>query len=281
MDMAARQPTITRLRHETRRRRLTVLASDRMTPNMLRLRLGGPELEGFVSPSPSDHVKLFVPDGAGGQAMRDYTPRRFDGAAGWLEIDFALHDAGPATLWALQARIGDVAEIGGPRGSQVIGGPIAEWLLIGDETALPSIARRIEEMAPGTPVTSILAIPQDADRQMIVTAADHRPIWVSRPDPVRSRAGAGGLRRCALASGAVRLDRSRGRGGAGAARCGAGAWGAGRLAARRRVLACRNGRCFGQGPVDINAMNEMKDRSQCGKTRLEQLRSTFQWRRFL
>lgn len=183
MDMAARQPTITRLRHETRRRRLTVLASDRMTPNMLRLRLGGPELEGFVSPSPSDHVKLFVPDGAGGQAMRDYTPRRFDGAAGWLEIDFALHDAGPATLWALQARIGDVAEIGGPRGSQVIGGPIAEWLLIGDETALPSIARRIEEMAPGTPVTSILAIPQDADRQMIVTAADHRPIWVSRPDP--------------------------------------------------------------------------------------------------
>ena len=32
--------------------------------------------------------------------MRDYTPRRHDAAAGTLEIDFALHDAGPATQWA-------------------------------------------------------------------------------------------------------------------------------------------------------------------------------------
>ena len=38
-------------------------------------------------------------------------------------------------------------------------------------------------MPARTPVTSIVAIPQDADRQDIVTAADHRPIWVSRPDP--------------------------------------------------------------------------------------------------
>lgn len=177
------RPEITRLRHETRRRLLTVLATERLTPNMLRLRLGGPELAGFVSSSPGDHVKLFVPDGTGGQAMRDYTPRQFDLVAGWLDIDFALHDAGPATLWALQARPGDRAEIGGPRGSQVIGGPISAWLLIGDETALPSIARRIEEMGEGTRVTSLVAIPGMADRQAIATRADHRAIWVERDDP--------------------------------------------------------------------------------------------------
>lgn len=183
MGIAAPQPTVTRLRHDTRRRSLTVLATDRVTPNMLRLRLGGCDLAGFVSASPADHIKLFVPDGAGGKVMRDYTPRRFDVTAGWLDIDFALHDAGPATLWALQARIGDEAEIGGPRGSQVIGGPIKEWLLIGDETALPSIARRIEELPGGTPVTSILAVPQYSDRQEIATAADHKAIWVCRSDP--------------------------------------------------------------------------------------------------
>lgn len=176
------QPTVTRLRHETRRRKLTVLATERLSPNMLRLRLGGPDLAGFVSASPADHIKLFVPDGAGGRAMRDYTPRRFDLAAGWLDIDFALHDAGPATVWALQARVGDEAEIGGPRGSQVIGGPIEEWLLIGDETALPSIARRIEELPAGTRVRSLVAVPQDADRQEIATQADHRAIWVYRAD---------------------------------------------------------------------------------------------------
>ena len=183
MDTATPSPTTTRLRHETRRRSLTVLATERVTPNMLRLRLGGADLAGFVSASPTDHVKLFVPDGAGGQVMRDYTPRRFDVAAGWLDIDFALHDAGPATLWALRAKVGDVAEIGGPRGSQVIGGPIAEWLLIGDETALPAIARRIAELPAGTAVTSIVAIPTAADRQEIITRAHHQAIWVTRADP--------------------------------------------------------------------------------------------------
>lgn len=182
-DLVTLRPSIIRVRHETRRRSLTVLATDRVTPDMLRLRLGGPDLAGFVSSSPADHIKLFIPDGAGGRVMRDYTPRRFDLQAGWIDIDFALHDAGPATLWALQARVGDEAEIGGPRGSQVIGGQIADWLLIGDETALPSIARRIEELPAGTPVTSIVSIPQDVDRQEIVTDADHRPIWVCRSDP--------------------------------------------------------------------------------------------------
>ncbi len=83
----------------------------------------------------------------------------------------------------MQAKVGDPAEIGGPRGSQLFGGPIAAWLLIGDETALPSIARRIEELPAGTPVISIVAVPTDADRQEIGTAADHRAIWVSRSDP--------------------------------------------------------------------------------------------------
>ncbi len=84
MDLAAPRPTITRLRHETRRRALTVLATECVTPNMLRLRLGGPGLAGFVSASPADHIKLFVPEARAGRTMRDYTPRRFDVArAGW------------------------------------------------------------------------------------------------------------------------------------------------------------------------------------------------------
>jgi NADPH-dependent ferric siderophore reductase len=184
MDLESLQPTFTRVRHETRRRSLTVLATHRLSPNMLRLRFGGPDLAGFTSLSPGDHVKLFVPEGSGGIAMRDYTPRRYSADGGWLDIDFALHDAGPATRWAKQARPGDRVEIGGPRGSLVIGGPVAGWLLIGDETALPSIARRIEEMAPGVPVTSIIAIADASDRQQIETLADHRAIWVHREDAV-------------------------------------------------------------------------------------------------
>jgi NADPH-dependent ferric siderophore reductase len=180
-------PIIERHRLETRRRRLTVAAVERLSPAMLRLVLKGGDLEGFTSLSPDDHIKVFVPDGTGGTAMRDYTPRRHDAAAGRLWLDFALHDAGPATLWALSVKPGDTAEIGGPRGSAVIGGQIRHWVLVGDETALPAIARRIEELPAGARVTCLVAVPSAADEQVFDTEADHRAIWVHRDsatDPV-------------------------------------------------------------------------------------------------
>lgn len=176
-------PHVERHRFTPQRRKLTIIDRRNLGPGMLRLTLAGRALEGFTSLSPEDHIKLFVPDGAGGVVMRDYTPRRYDAAAHRLEIDFALHEAGPATLWAMAAQIGDEAEIGGPRGSQVIAGPIARWLLIGDETALPAIGRRIEEMAPGTPVTSLVALRTSEDAQSFTTAAEHRALWVLRADP--------------------------------------------------------------------------------------------------
>ena len=113
--------------------------------------------------------------------MRDYTPRRFDTGTRSLVIDFAVHDAGPATLWALSAKAGDTLTIGGPRGSLLIKGPIANWLLIGDETALPAIGRRIEETAAGIPVTSVVAIQSAEDEQHFESAAAHEAIWVHRP----------------------------------------------------------------------------------------------------
>ncbi len=175
-------PRIERIRHELRRRQLTVLSSVALTPNMIRITLGGEELEGFSSLSPGDHIKIFVPDGAGGTAMRDYTPRSYDAEKRTLVLDFAVHEAGPATQWALDARPGDSLQIGGPRGSLVISGPIRSWLLIGDETALPSIGRRIEEMAAGVAVTSVVAIPGPQDEQHFETSASLTAHWIHRKD---------------------------------------------------------------------------------------------------
>ncbi|SOB99323.1 siderophore-interacting protein [Rhodobacter maris] len=195
------QPEITRHRHEIRRRKLTVLRRELVTPRMLRLTLGGPELMGFTSLGADDHIKLFIPGAHGEPQMRDYTPRRYNADRGALEIDFALHEAGPATAWAMAAQVGDTAEIGGPRGSQVISGPIARWLLIGDETALPAIARRIEEMAPGTPVTSLVAVEGPAEEQRIRTAAAHVGLWVHRTDPTDAAGLCAALARIPLSEG--------------------------------------------------------------------------------
>jgi hypothetical protein len=114
------RPEVRRVRHETKRRSLTVREVQHLTPKMIRVSLEGAELAGFVSMGFDDHVKVILPppgsdelvlptmgpdgpifpEGAPKPEMRDYTPRRYDAAAGVLDIDFAIHDAGPATTWA-------------------------------------------------------------------------------------------------------------------------------------------------------------------------------------
>ncbi len=150
---------ITRVRREPRRRTLTVAATEPLGSSMLRIRFTCDDLSDFGSASPDDHVKLMLPGGLqadGRPLMRDYTPRAFDIAAGTFVIDFALHEAGPATAWAMRARPGDTIDIGGPRGSQVVADDFDWYLLIGDETAIPAIARRAEELRPGVPLIALL-----------------------------------------------------------------------------------------------------------------------------
>lgn len=180
---------IVRVRHELRRRSLTVQAVRHLTPRMLRVTLEGDELADFISLSPDDHIKLFVPGEDGEVARRDYTPRHHDERAGELTIDFALHDAGPATRWAREARPGSSLEIAGPRGSAVVPLDFDWWLLIGDETALPAIGRRIEELPVGTPVTSIVAVVDEQERQQFAGGATHRAIWAHRPTDRADDAG--------------------------------------------------------------------------------------------
>ena len=186
MPPATARHAITRVRHELRRRTLAVRRVERVTPGMLRLHLAGADLQGFTSLGPDDHVKLFLPGEDGAIERRDYTPRRYDPEAGELAIDFALHGpgahpAGPATRWALNAKPGYTLEIGGPRGSLVVANDFDWWLLIGDETALPAIGRRLEELPAGTRVTTIVAVADPSDEQRFATVADHRPIWIHRP----------------------------------------------------------------------------------------------------
>jgi NADPH-dependent ferric siderophore reductase len=170
---------IVRVRHETRRRLLTVASIERLTPRMLRIELTSPELRDFVSPAFDDHIKLFFPQPDGAAAMRDFTPRRFDRERETLTIDFALHDAGPATQWAASARVGDTLEIGGPRGSSVIPDDFDWYLLIGDDTALPAIGRRVEALRDGVPVATFV-VTDTGGAQNLATRAAWTPHWITR-----------------------------------------------------------------------------------------------------
>lgn len=190
--------TIHRVMHEIKRRRLEVLRVVDLTPRMRRITLGGPELAGFISLGTDDHVKLLFPQNAAEQAaletmvlgagkdngpmpaMRDYTPRRYDLDALELDIDFVLHGDGPASTWAEQAKPGQFLHIGGPRGSMIVPDMFDSYLLIGDETAIPAIARRLEGLAANRRALVIIEVENGAEQQTLESAAQVDVIWVLR-----------------------------------------------------------------------------------------------------
>jgi NADPH-dependent ferric siderophore reductase len=174
-----------RVRHETRRRALTVKQIEKVAAHMIRVTLTG-DLEGFVSLGFDDHVKLFFPDGtknadgAPNMLGRDFTPRRHDKAANTLEIDFAIHEAGPATRWAAQAKPGDALNLGGPRGSFIIPTEYDWHLLIGDETALPAISRRLSELPAGTRAVVLAEVDGPSDEMSFETETNTTVTWAHR-----------------------------------------------------------------------------------------------------
>ena len=188
---------VTRVRHALRFRLLQVTRVQALNPHLVRVTFTGDALDDFVSASFDDHIKVFFPQpgesmpaipqaGPDGPVFdpskprpiaRDFTPRRFDRAARELDIEFALHEAGPATEWAVQAAPGQYLGIGGPRGSFVIPTQFDWHLLIGDETALPAIARRLEELPEGTRVATLVEVAEPLARIELDTRADLYAQW--------------------------------------------------------------------------------------------------------
>ncbi|WP_339425461.1 siderophore-interacting protein [Pseudomonas proteolytica] len=190
-------PVIHRVSHEIKRRRLEVLRVVDITPRMRRITLGGEQLAGFVSLGSDDHIKLLFAQNAAEQAalesptfsvkgegpqpaMRDYTPRRIDLSRGELDIDFVLHGDGPASTWAEQAKPGQHLHIAGPRGSMIVPDIFDNYLLVGDETAIPAIARRLEELPAGRKALVVIEIADEHEKQALDSAADVQVTWVVR-----------------------------------------------------------------------------------------------------
>ncbi|OZI52427.1 siderophore-interacting protein [Bordetella genomosp. 4] len=199
MDTASTERyAVQKVRHPLKSRMLQVSRVQPLSAHMVRITLTGNDLEGFVSASFDDHVKVFLPEGdalpiiptigpngpefpagvARPQA-RDYTPRRYRPDTKELDVDFVLHDHGPAGTWAAQAQPGQHLGVAGPRGSFVIPHDFDWHLLIGDETALPAIARRLEELPAGKRVLAVIETRGPDARIDLPTQADATVQWIN------------------------------------------------------------------------------------------------------
>jgi len=179
-------------------RELQVLRRTSVTPRMVRVTLGGPNLDGFESHVAYEHVKLVFPDPDTGitryptqdgdhldwprpfPPTRDYTIRRYDAEAQQIDIDFVVHPGGRASEWAQTCEIGSTLWVAGPRPDLMIPPAFTFLVILGDETALPAIGRWLEEWPEGTRGVVAVEIHDDEERQDLPVPDGVTLTWLSR-----------------------------------------------------------------------------------------------------
>ncbi|WP_049580276.1 siderophore-interacting protein [Streptomyces sp. SBT349] len=180
-----------------------VIWTERLTPGMHRVRLGGEGLAAFSAGEYTDHyVKLLFPapgarypepfDLARIRAefprerwpvMRTFSVRDWDPRARELTIDFVVHgDRGLAGPWAATAERGDVLRFVGPGGAYAPDPAVGRHLLAGDESALPAIAAAMERMPAGAEPRAFVEIAGPWEEQKISSPEGAGITWLHRGD---------------------------------------------------------------------------------------------------
>ncbi|HEX3785055.1 MAG TPA: siderophore-interacting protein [Pseudonocardiaceae bacterium] len=176
-----------------------VLATTTVTPRMIRVTVGGPELADFPPITGEAHVVLyFYEPGAvlpqpltlssarnhfavARPAMRSYTLRRHDPLAHELDLDFVLHEAtGPAAAWASGTAPGDSLIVVGPSPGYQPDPAVAAHLFIGDETALPAIEVMLADLPETATATVLVEVADAAEEQQLTSPAELRVHWLHR-----------------------------------------------------------------------------------------------------
>ena len=195
--------------HPTILRELTVLAVTDLTPTMRRLTLGGDQLAefavnggtaaAFASFGFDDQVKVLVPHegqsrpplpvqgpdrlewgSAGGRPVaKDYTPRHVTENS--LDLEFVLHEGGFAAAWVRTVQAGDPAWIVGPTRSLMLPTGSDRMVVAGDETALPAMARLLDEAPEDFVADVVIEVPSPASIQQLRELPGVSLTWTHDP----------------------------------------------------------------------------------------------------
>ncbi|GAM68752.1 hypothetical protein JCM19236_1074 [Vibrio sp. JCM 19236] len=183
---------------------LTVVSSERVSPNMQRITLQGEALTNFPADCEGSYIK-FLFDSAGNAihemvegerpVMRTYTIRKFMPEASSIEVDFVRHitkdlQCGFAARWADNAKAGDNVSIMGP-------GPIADidmaadwFFMVADMTALPALSAKIKTLPRDAKGYAVIKVQQSDDIQEIEAPTGFKVTWLVEEDSLSESAEA-------------------------------------------------------------------------------------------
>ncbi|WP_434810852.1 siderophore-interacting protein [Microbacterium sp. bgisy189] len=184
---------------------LEVVATEQLTPHLVRVHLGGPGFAAFVTGADpaklaltDKYVKLLFADPALGleppydmEALREtlqphqmptrrtYTIRSVGPQS--LAIDFVVHgDEGIAGPWAARAVVGDKIAFSGP-GAQFAPRPEAiERRYLGDDSAIPALAAALEALPADATGIALIEVDSAADEVDLQVPSGIELTWLHR-----------------------------------------------------------------------------------------------------
>lgn len=170
--------------------RARVSEVETLNPRTMLVRFAGDPLRGMEVPQSAASIRLLVPGEPGGElvmpewtgneflladgarpVIRTFTPLRFNGDAGVVELEIVRHDGGAVSSWVERCGPGDPAALSGPGSGWEPAADMAELLVFGDETAIPAIGQLLETVSGLDPAPScnvhIAVTSADAQRDLV------------------------------------------------------------------------------------------------------------------
>ncbi|MEZ5212105.1 siderophore-interacting protein [Gordonia sp. (in: high G+C Gram-positive bacteria)] len=174
-----------------------------ITPHMRRIVFRGEPVARYIATGQFPNIKILLPrpDGSYGvpelddpscgadtairtipelhERVRTYTVRRYDAQEQTLAIDFVLHgDEGLASAWAHRAQPGTTLGIAGGGGRPI--SPADDYVIAGDETALPAIGNILENLPAHARGTAYIEVGDESARQELTAPAGFEIRWLCR-----------------------------------------------------------------------------------------------------
>ncbi|MDF9716122.1 siderophore-interacting protein [Nocardioides sp. ChNu-99] len=195
---------------------LEVLRSERVTPHMTRVTLGGRDAARFVPRGFDQWFRLFIPVGEASvrrmpsklttvsylrllavsrterPVLRNYTVRahRADGPHGpELDVDLVVHGSvedgtsGPAATWAQTCAVGDVVGIIDEGCLYAAPDDTDQVLLVADESGLPAVAGVLASLPRDARGSALVEVPSAEDAQEVDAPDGVEVRYVVRTDP--------------------------------------------------------------------------------------------------
>jgi NADPH-dependent ferric siderophore reductase len=177
------------------RRSVQVKRIEDIAPRIRRVTFAGPEMAGFETNGPAEHMKVFFPRPGeerpvvpefGAQVegprpiSRTYTPRFWRPETEELVVDFVMHGEGPASDWARSAEPGRYATVSTPKGAYKIEASDHRFLIAGDEAALPAIGTILESLPRSARADVYVEVDDPEDEQNLDSQAETNINWLHR-----------------------------------------------------------------------------------------------------